>query len=1347
MADTLEAIDHSRDGPNREVSGISTTIDSNHDDEKISLKTSWRSLFRFTTIFHIPLLLLALPITVAAGVIRIVFALYLGKLFQVLSQFGTGAINGHQLMEQTRDNTFILLIIGAATWLASTCFFFVWIVFGELQVRGASRLLFGRLLARDLMWFDMRKDGVGSFLSHSQKQLRELQIATAQPLGLVIMHVIRILTGIILAFVISWRVTLVTMAGIPVTFAVIIFTSSRMSPILKAQQSELSEASKITYDAFKSIDVVKCLNGQASTYTQMMARIRAAARLYMRLAILSSVQAAFPRFMSSAMFVQGFWYGSVLVRSGRLEPGDVLTTFWACMTVTQSMGQLVQHSATLERGKIAGETLHQYIRAEVTNDSTLKIQRDRYPNLHTEDIVLKDVVFSYPSRSETPVLNGLNIRFPAGRTTFIVGHSGAGKSTLINLLLQFYSPTSGGIIIGDTPFQAAKTSWVRQNITFVQQNSYLFNESLWDNIAFGSHNPRSVSNDQMEMCIEMANLQGTIRTLPNQLNTLVGLGGNLLSGGQKQRVAIARARMKNSAVLILDEFTSALDYDNRATVMESVRKWRQGMTTIIVTHDTANILDDDFVYVLEAGQVAASGLKRDLLRGDQRAIFAKAITDPISPQRSLDEDILEVRCLSEQSWLDDASVDTWFASFESSDTMETPSTALIDRSFDKDIQFSPSAQTSLRELWPIARKPDPVNNRLSMADGGKHRPSRLRTFLSRRHGYNQVPTEDTGITTTLPLQKTLLTIPKILNLRQRVLLAIAAILATLHAASTPVFSYLLSKLFTSYYVADRHHASSIAKTYSILIVTVALVDAFVLSTMLYLLEYCSQAWMDKLRGRAMQRVLAQPCSWFEQEGHGPLQLTICLDQHAEEIRNLAGKFGSFLIICIMTAVIAIIWSFSLKWQLTFVSLSCGPVWYGMSKGLELVNTRWERSSNDLNVGMGSIFSEAFTDIATVRAFTLENHFTGKLSNLLSRRLGVSFKRGFSTGLFFGLVESVIIFASALLIYYAAVLAAPDAMGITNILSVLTMILFSLGYAASVISWIPQVNSANDTATRLIRLSQLRDGSSSHENSGKLRVFQPVPVEFHNLSFRYPSRPEASILTDFSVKIPENSCSAIVGSSGSGKSTVISLLLGLYACPDPSPGQELIAPLTLGGVDIRQLHMPTLRSMIGYVPQQPKLFADTIRANITYGLDPYSRFNSLKNIETAAVSAGIADFIYSLPEGYSTLIGEGGLTLSGGQAQRLVIARALVRHPRILILDEATSNLDAESAEIIRRSVRKLLATPGQGLTVIMVTHSRDMMEMADNVIVVDKGMVVEQGSFMGLMKRVNGRLRQMLDVD
>lgn len=164
MADTPE------DGTPRGIpSSLGSPTEPNHDGEKISLKTSWKSIFHFATAYHMPLLLAALLITFTAAVARVVFALYLGKLFQILSQFGIGAITGPQLIEQARDNTFILLILGGATWLLGSGFFFVWIVFAELQVREAGRILFGKLLARDLMWFDMRRDGVGSFLSHSQK--------------------------------------------------------------------------------------------------------------------------------------------------------------------------------------------------------------------------------------------------------------------------------------------------------------------------------------------------------------------------------------------------------------------------------------------------------------------------------------------------------------------------------------------------------------------------------------------------------------------------------------------------------------------------------------------------------------------------------------------------------------------------------------------------------------------------------------------------------------------------------------------------------------------------------------------------------------------------------------------------------------------------------------------------------------------------------------------------------------------------------------------------------------------------------------------------------------------------
>jgi ATP-binding cassette subfamily B (MDR/TAP) protein 1 len=165
-----------------------------------------------------------------------------------------------------------------------------------------------------------------------------------------------------------------------------------------------------------------------------------------------------------------------------------------------------------------------------------------------------------------------------------------------------------------------------------------------------------------------------------------------------------------------------------------------------------------------------------------------------------------------------------------------------------------------------------------------------------------------------------------------------------------------------------------------------------------------------------------------------------------------------------------------------------------------------------------------------------------------------------------------------------------------------------------------------------------------------------------------------------------------------------------------------------------------------VPQQPKLLADSIAANISYGLHSSSPLNTLDNIRGAAQAAGIDEFISSLPNGYETVLGDGGICLSGGQAQRVAIARSLIRQPQILILDEVTASLDGESADIIKCTIRRLVAAE-RGLAVIIITHAREMMEIAENVIVMDHGSVVEEGPYHVLLQKPGGKLRHMLTAD
>ena len=205
--------------------------------------------------------------------------------------------------------------------------------------------------------------------------------------------------------------------------------------------------------------------------------------------------------------------------------------------------------------------------------------------------------------------------------------------------------------------------------------------------------------------------------------------------------------------------------------------------------------------------------------------------------------------------------------------------------------------------------------------------------------------------------------------------------------------------------------------------------------------------------------------------------------------------------------------------------------------------------------------------------------------------------------------------------------------------------------------------------------------------------------------------------------------AIVGSSGSGKSTIANLIQRFYNPSNPHRGR-----ITIDGADIKAIDVAFLRSKMAVVSQTPYLFDLTIRENITYGLSP-GRFDLLldEQIEKAARMAGIHDFISSLIRGYDTPLGDCGSTLSGGQAQRIALARALVRNPEILLLDECTSGLDPESSLAVQKSVSELVKEGGR--TTIIITHKEDMMKIADRVVVMKSGEIVEVGTCDELIAR------------
>ncbi|KAL3466068.1 P-loop containing nucleoside triphosphate hydrolase protein [Aspergillus heterothallicus] len=1278
-------------------------------------------LLNFTTSKHVPTLAAGVLCAFVASFTVPLFSVLLGGIFNQFTLFGGGEITGQVLIRQVSSYAILLLGLGALGWFWNGIYFILFVVFGELQAANARGSLFEGLLKKNQRFFEEQEEGNRTFLGCIQIQIQELQTATSQSFGLALQYFFRTLVSLGVAFYTSWNLSLVILAGIPIVSIIVPILAPKINASIEAQQNELKGASKVVNNAVVSIDTVKCLNGQDIELEKFSSGVDKGASHFLRQARFNALQISAMRFMMFAMFVQGFWYGSSLVHSGKLSAGEVLRTFWACSTAAQSLESLMPHLVILEKGKVAATTLRRTLHDGDRVLPVVEMQGAQYPELCDGDLEVASMSFAYPSQPDQFILDSCSFTFPAGTTTFVIGKSGSGKSTLAQLLTRFYRPTSGEILIDGNAIQTLSTNWIRNNITCVDQKSVLFNESIFKNIAFGRHDHEAVQKQDVTEPIDLAMLASTIEKLPSGIDTLVGEGGNALSGGQRQRVAIARARLRDSPILILDEPTSALDGTNRVHVMNAIRKWRENKTTIIITHDMSQIKDDDFAYVLDRGSVVHAGYRAELKLEPELASFFQ---EDQSTETSDHGDF-------HKSKIDDDTTDVSSVCSEDTDVkpnLHSDRHELQDLSLRKD-PFVFETEVPLEVLTPVSPRKMRFD-RPSSSKGIKRQLKKMGRWVAKRSKRTQPPIPPANVQN--PIRKAMQSILPSLSRTYRALLIVGVLCTLAHAAATPIFSYLLSRLLLTFY-----NTTNGSMRWALAVLGVAIGDAFTNYLMYYLLDICGQVWVDHLRKSAFQRVLDQSRVWFEDERNTAGELSICLHESGEEVRNLLTRFSGYILVSASVTLMAIIWSLAMSWKLTLVALACGPVIYILTRGFETTNGIWDRRCTAARAKTSEVFVETFAEIRTVRGLTLEHHFHQKHLRAASVCLTLGLRKALYTGLLFGLIESMILFVSALIFYYGAALVRYGEFTVEDILSVFSVLLFSIAYASTVMTWIPQISTSREMARRLFRLVDL-PAHTSHEHIGTQKATAVSPIKINNLTFYYPSRPNAAALQGISLTIPSGSCTALVGCSGSGKSTIASLLLSLYETP-PS----FSPTITLAGTNIRDLHTPTLRTQIAAVSQTPTLFPATIQENIAYGLPTSSPLRTLLNVRAAATAAGIDDFISSLPNGYQTVIGDGGVGLSGGQAQRVVIARALVREPQVLVLDEATSALDPGSAETVRRTVRGLVEAR-EGLTVLIITHAREMMEIAGRVVVLDEGKVVETGSFRALARRRNGKLRALI---
>ncbi|KAK0725226.1 P-loop containing nucleoside triphosphate hydrolase protein [Lasiosphaeris hirsuta] len=1345
--------------------------------EKESLpspKSCWKDLFAFTRGSHRFIIACAVITSALVAGGRTAYAIVLGKIFGIVSQRGANQLDGDDFLSQISRWSGYMCLLGLGMWLISSIDIALWVMTGELRARTAREMVFDSLLHKATQWYDSREDGISSMTVGIQTQIRELQMATSQILGYLISDIFIFLACIIVAFAYSYKLTLVMLStGIP-SALILWFISRFLDPAIEAQKRELAEASKQATAATTAIDLVKVYNGADHEAFRFISAIRRSAKYYSRQVLCNCGQMSYIKFWTIMLFVIGFYFAVVLVNWGELTPGDALTTFYTAVIAFRSVEALGPQWLVIAKGMAAGQLLKRLVSEGEHGQGEANTAGSPHTPRCFGEIELSDVSFAYPSNPTKTVLYPSSFQFPAGQLTFVIGKSGSGKSTLANLLLRFYEPLTGRITVDNNLITRLDLQWLRSNITLIQQSSILFNDTFLRNVAFGARDPDKVTLAEVQEACNMALLQSTIAGMPDGLHTEIGPNGYALSGGQRQRLALARAKLRDPPVLILDEITSGLDPASRALIMEAIRMWRKGKTTIIITHEVGHIGDDEYVYAMENGHVVQSGFRKKL--SEVAGLFASLLA-------SADEVTSSRHSSANQSDYD-----------SDSDAQDE----------DEPVVGEARYERFLRGLLVDRRKPDGLFNRIPLpgerihtagylggSPGGSRRNSdagsinvvtrmgldiqnnRISNARRPRMRNNPVAESNASLRSLelfflerlakskdrkaglaqgprLPSMTAILrTVWPTLDSMGKIQLALGLLMCLVMAGSNPVFSFIFTQLLGTFWLPEgRQEAGSKWASY---LTIVAVVDAASIFLAYLFMERAAQKWVNALRAEAIKRILSQPKSWFDKPNHSPSRIAQCLDRNAEEMRKLLGMFVPILLTVTCMILSSLIWALVIRWDLTLVTLAGAPVAIGTARANSLVSDKWESICDQAAEAAGTVFSETFSNIRVVRALTLEGYFTNKHTQSAAAAYRVGVKRSVFVGVFYGLFQSITFFLNALVFFYGAKILSENLTTVTDVLRVINLLLFSLGTSVGMLSNIPQIAASKATATQLLYYANLSH-ITSHEAQGEELITTPLPVHMTNLQFAYPGAPNKQVLRNVDLEIESGTSTAIVGASGCGKSTIAALLLRLYdpkpslppVSPSPPPGATLTiipptpshrpagSPLTYAHRPSVSLNTASLRTYLAYVPQHPFLFSATVRDNITYGLHASSPLRAQASVEAAARAADIHDLVVSLPQGYDTLVGEGGIAVSGGQAQRLGIARALVRRPRMVVMDEPTSALDAEGAEGVRRLVKQLAR---QGVGVVVVTHSKEMMRVVDRVVMVESGRVVETGAYDELVGR------------
>jgi ABC transporter fused permease/ATP-binding protein len=482
---------------------------------------------------------------------------------------------------------------------------------GQSALADLRRDCYGRLISLPMAFFAQRR--VGELTSRISTDVAQIEGALIDALPQICRQTVFLFGGITMIALTSGRLTAVMLGTLPLLIAAAVFFGRRLRGFARETQDQLAATNTIVEETLQAIASVKAFANESfelGRYERANARVLAAALSAARW------RAVFVAFFIVALFggiVIVLWFGAGLLQSGGISPGQ-LTRFVLYTTfVAGAMGQAAELFSQLQKTVGATQRVRELLREpteiSVGASGTPAAVAGPTPTRLRGEVAFEAVSFRYPSRPDVAVLHDITLNARAGERIALVGPSGAGKSTLTALLLRFYTPDSGRLLLDGRDARDYPLHWLRGQMAIVPQDVLLFGGTIAENIVYG----RPGADDAtIREAARLANADEFISGFPDGYATLVGDRGIQLSGGQRQRIAIARAILKDPAILILDEATSSLDSESERLVQVALERLMAGRTTFIVAHRLATIRTADRIAVLEAGRVVELGNHAEL---------------------------------------------------------------------------------------------------------------------------------------------------------------------------------------------------------------------------------------------------------------------------------------------------------------------------------------------------------------------------------------------------------------------------------------------------------------------------------------------------------------------------------------------------------------------------------------------------------------------------------------------------------------------------------------------------------------------------------------------------------------